>query len=384
MHNPNVLFDNETKEYSGTSQFYVDYAHIQFNTAKTISRTYIENEHLVDIDASTAFFWYLPPGVNFLPNVDYKIYYENYHNKGYIQDEDVMPGIHQVKYKIELLNNNYAFRDNSRICDGYSDITIYKKLIGINEEESFAFDRDYEYNQKNVDIKCIKFKGLDEGCELIEGVDYDIVASMIIDDNVNVGEHVVAYNVSLRDNPLYMFQYNEKNNTGYCHVNIFPRQVSVDSVECASRLYAENNFDVELSNVSFGNIGAEVPFYNNQDYCINSCKIIDANCKPGLHNVQYSISLLNDNYEFKGHKTTITGKTAVIIQEVPSLVNSNNSSGDISSKDIAEQKFNEIISQSSESKVPDNAIYVLIVLVSTSVLCAVGVLLYKFKFIRRK
>ena len=283
--NPNMVFKDasgkETDTYIGKKTgVSVEKATISVKSVNAQSRNYRKENYLVEVNSAE--FEGKSPTVSLDKNIDYEIEIDDNKDKGKITDGNCYPGTHKFECTVELLSVCYQFDKGETSVSYNGDVEINKITITLDEKATKAVVREYDYDDYFVDIdeNSVQFNGAQDLPPKLDD-DYTVTDGYIKDDTCDAGPHNVVYGVILKNTAYYQFADASSGAVGETSVNILQRTISVDSVECVSRAYAEGNFDAQIDNVKFGNLGDAPSFDQGIDYAVDSCKITDSTSLPG-------------------------------------------------------------------------------------------------------
>ena len=287
-------------------------AGIGLHSVKATNRAFKKDNYFVE--AKTAYFINLSDEETFTYGTDYKIYVDSeseHSDQAKITDNNCDAGDHDISCKVKLLNANYQFTDGTSEVDVASKVKINKKYIQLASAK--AENRQYAFNDFDVDINDVEFSGLSAGEELVRDTDYTVPVARIIDETENVGTHNVAYQVELTNSVKnYTFGLNGASAVGTSSVEISKREIGIDSVEFETVESSTGDISVKVKNIHFSNLNEGVTFTENVDYVVNSCIIEDGLGTNGMHTVKYQIELKNRNYTFS-EGSTFDGEAQVEI-----------------------------------------------------------------------
>ena len=280
------------------STIIISVAHIDLHSVVATNRAFEKDNMFVD--AKTAYFINLPDSETFTYDTDYKIYVDNeseHPDQAKIKGANCDAGDHDISCKVKLLNTNYQFTDSTQEVETTSTVKITKKYIQLYNAS--VENRQFSFNDFDVEINNVEFNGLSEGEKLIREQDYTVPVAKISDEDVNVGTHNIAYQIELTDAVKnYTFGLNGSSAVGTSTVEISKREIGIDSVEFETVESASGDISVKVKNVHFSNLNEGVTFTENVDYVVKSCVIADGSTASGLHTVKYEIALINGNYTF--------------------------------------------------------------------------------------
>ena len=297
----NVSFGSEgssSQEITRLSSITITEAGISLHSVKATNRAFKKDNYFVD--AKNANFINLSDAEEFKYGTDYIIYYNNdseHPDQAKITDDNCDAGDHNISCKVKLLNTNYKFTNGDKEVEATSTVKINKKYIQL--VSATAENRQYAFNDFDVEITDVKFDGLETGEELVRNTDYTVPIAKIYDETENVGTHDVAYQVELTNSVKnYTFGLNGASAVGKSTVEISKREIGIDFVEFEPKTYSEGDFSVKIKNIIFSNLSEGAVLTENVDYVVNSCVIAGGSCAPGIHTVKYQIALSNGNYTF--------------------------------------------------------------------------------------
>ncbi len=297
----NVSFGTEgspSQETTGSSTITITKAGISLHSVKATNRAFEKDNYFVV--AKNANFINLPDAETFTYGTDYKIYVysESEHpDQAKITDDNCDAGDHNISCKVKLLNTNYEFVNGTDEVDTTSTVKINKKYIQL--ASATAENRQYAFNDFDVEIDNVTFAGLSAEEVLVRNTDYTVPVARITDETENVGTRNIAYQVELTSNVKnYTFGSNGASAVGTSTVEISKREIGIDFVEFEPKTYSEGDFSAKIKNIIFSNLSEGAVLTENVDYVVNSCVIAGGSCAPGIHTVKYQIALSNGNYTF--------------------------------------------------------------------------------------